>query len=497
LTDYFTILKKKKVPLGPWMALKSLTPPSKLLPIERWHRTHFFIIMEKGKLHIAMLPWLAMGHLIPFMELSKRIAQQGHKVSFLSTPRNLTRLPKLPPNLSHLIHLIQLPLPPTKNLPADAEASIDLPSDSLRPYLRIAYDGLQQQVSDFLQKATPDWIMIDYAPHWLPRVAAEFGIPCVFLSLFSGATLSFMGPPSALKDGPLSRKTPKEFTKVPEWIPFDSSIRYYGHEARQLFEPGVVPDESGVSEAYRFAKVIEDCKVVAVRSFTEYEAHWLNLLGKIYHRPVIPVGVFAPRPKQDMPLEITDWLNKQKQSSVVYAAFGSEAKLKSTQIQQIALGLKMSRLPFILALKDSNGLPEDFEEEIKDQGIICKGWAPQVNILAHPSVGGFLTHCGWNSIVEGLAFGVKLVLLPLMFDQGLISRDMAERGIGIEVERDDTDGSFMGQDIAKSLQLVMVEKKGEELRSKVHEYQKIFGDEELNERCLRRFLAYLSDKRNQ
>lgn len=456
--------------------------------------------MEKGKLHIAMVPWLAMGHLIPFMELSKRIAQQGHQVSFLSTPRNLSRLPKVPPNLSHLIHLIQLPLPPTKNLPADAEASIDLPSDDLRPYLRIAYDGLECQLSDFLQKASPDWIIIDYAPHWVPRVAAGFGIPCAFLSLFSGASLSFFGPPSALKGGTLVWKTPEDFTKVPEWIPFDSSICYHGHEARQFFKPGLVPDESGVSEAYRFGKVIEECKVVVVRSCVEYEAHWLELLCKIYQKPVIPVGIFAPLPERDIPLlwkDITDWLDKQKQSSVVYAAFGSEVKLKSTQVHQIALGLQMSQLPFIWALRDPNGLPEDFEEGIKDQGIVCKGWAPQVDILTHPSVGGFLTHGGWNSIVEGLAFGVKLVLLPLMFEQGLNARDMAERGTGIEVERDDTDGSFTGQDIAKSLQLVMVEKGGEEVRCKVQEYQKIFGDEELNERCLRRFLEYLSDNRKQ
>ncbi|KAF3331005.1 UDP-glycosyltransferase 91C1-like protein [Carex littledalei] len=286
--------------------------------------------MGKGKLHIAMVPWLAMGHLIPFMELSKCITQQGHKIYFVSTPRNLTRLPKVHPSLSHLIQLIHLPLPPTKNLPADAEASIDLPFDDLRPYLRIAYDGLESQLSEFLQMANPDWIIIDYAPYWVPRVAAEFGIPCAFLSLFSSASLSFFGPPSVLNGSTLARKTPKDFTKVPEWVPFDSSIYYRGHEARELFEPGLLPDESGVSEAYRFAKVIEDCKVVAICSCVEFEEHWLKLLSDIYQRPIIPVGVFAPLPERDVPFlrhDMTDWLDKQKQNSVVYAAFGSEAKL--------------------------------------------------------------------------------------------------------------------------------------------------------------------------
>ncbi|KAJ3705377.1 hypothetical protein LUZ61_009082 [Rhynchospora tenuis] len=451
--------------------------------------------MEKGKLHIAMVPWLAMGHLIPFMELSKRIAQQGHKISFLSTPRNLTRLPRVPPSLSHLINLIQLPLPATKNLPADAEASIDLPSDDLRPYLRIAYDGLERQLSDFLQIASPDWIIIDYAPYWVPRVAAGFGIPCAYLSLFGGATLTFYGPTSELKGDTPGRQTPEDFTKVPKWVPFDSPVFYHGHEARQLFEPGVIPDESGVSESYRFGKVIEECSVVAIRTCAEYEPQWLKLLGEMYKKPIIPVGVFSPLPEEDVSLP--DWLNNQKQSSVVYAAFGSEAKLKSTQVHEIALGLQLSQLPFIWALRDLSGLPEDFEENTRGQGIVCKGWAPQVNILAHSSVGGFLTHGGWNSIVEGLAFGVKLVLLPLVFDQGLNARAIAAQGTGIEVERNETDGSFTGQDIAKSLQLVMTEKEGEELGRKVEEYKKIFGDEELNQRCLRHFLEYLSDNRKQ
>ncbi|KAF3331004.1 UDP-glycosyltransferase 91C1-like protein [Carex littledalei] len=81
-----------------------------------------------------------------------------------------------------------------------------------------------------------------------------------------------------------------------------------------------------------------------------------------------------------------------------------------------------------------------------------------------------------------------------MFDQGLNARDMVDRGIGIEVDRDETDGSFTGWDIAKGLQLVMVEKElGEELRCKGQEYKRIFGDEEMNQRCVTRFLEYLSD----
>ncbi|KAJ3677919.1 hypothetical protein LUZ60_001722 [Juncus effusus] len=454
--------------------------------------------MEEKKLHIAMMPWLAMGHLIPFMELSKRIAQQGHTISFISTPKNFSRLPKIPPNLSHLIHPIQFPLPSIEKLPQKAEASIDLSSDDLRPYLRKAYDSLKPQVSDFLHVARPDWIIIDYAPYWVPELASEYGIPCAFLSLFTCAVMAFYGPPSVLMDMKEFRSRPEDFTKVPDWIPFNTSIFYRGYEARELFSPGgIMPDDLGVSENYRFARVIEDCQVVAIRSSTDLEVNWLNLLEDLYKKPVIPIGFFTPLPDKKLSTRnyIIEWLDRQKQGEVVYVAFGSEAKLNSSQINEIALGLEMSQLPFIWALRDPNGLPQDFEARIKTQGLICKEWVPQVNILSHSSIGGFLTHGGWNSIIEGLSLEVKLILLPLIFDQGLNARDMVERGVSIEIERDESNGSFAGRDIAKNLRLIMREKEGETFGNKVKEYKKIFGDEETNEKSLRLFLKHLSDNR--
>ncbi|CAA6675471.1 unnamed protein product [Spirodela intermedia] len=113
--------------------------------------------MEDGaggaRLHVVMLPWLALGHIIPFFELSKRIACKGHHVSFVSTPRNLLRLPRMPPRLAPLINLVDLLLPQVDELPRDAEATIDLTSQELRPYLRKAYDELEGQLCRFWRSA--------------------------------------------------------------------------------------------------------------------------------------------------------------------------------------------------------------------------------------------------------------------------------------------------------------------------------------------------------
>ncbi|XP_072966021.1 UDP-glycosyltransferase 91C1-like [Typha angustifolia] len=461
--------------------------------------------MDNVNLHIVVFPWLAFGHLLPFTELSKRLARYGHRVSFISTPKNIARVfPKLPSQLSDLINLVEFRLPIVEHLPEDVEATIDLPSDGLRPYLRRAYDSLDHQLRLFLKTALPskpDWIIVDYAAHWVPAIAEEFDVPCAYFSVVNAAVLGFIGPPASLMGVSNSRTTPEQFAELPEWVNFPTTVAYRGYEAQEIFEQEALRDGSGVSETYRFGKTIQDCQIVAVRSCSEFEQEWFNLLEQIYRKPVIPVGLLPPLQRETSFEEewksTMNWLEKQTQRSVVFAAFGSEAKLTSAQTREIAIGLESCGLPFIWALRDSSGLPKEFKKRVDGRGEVLTGWVPQSQILAHPAIGGFLTHAGWSSIIEGLGLGLKLVLLPLVFDQGLNARHMVEKRISMEVPRDEEDGSFNGDGIAKTLRLVMVDEEGEAFRTKVEECREMFGNEELNDQCVRDFLKYLSDhKRN-
>ncbi|KQK10755.1 putative UDP-rhamnose:rhamnosyltransferase 1 [Brachypodium distachyon] len=459
-----------------------------------------------GGMHVVMLPWLAFGHILPFTEFAKRVARQGHRVTLFSTPRNTRRLIDIPEGLAARIRVVDITLPRVERLPEHAEASFDLPSDDLRPCLRRAYDAaFQRELSRLLhedQTPRPDWVLIDYAAYWAPEVAARHGVPCAFLSLFGAAALGFFGTPDALTGtGEHAKTEPAHFTVVPEYVPFPTTVCYRGYEAREMFEPGMVPDDSGVSEGYRFAKSIEGSQLVGIRSSVEIEPEWLQLLGQLYQKPVIPVGLFPPPPQQNISghEETLRWLDGHAPSTVVYAAFGSEAKLTSAQLRRIALGLEQSGLPFVWAFRepadgaDGCCLPEGFEERVEGRGLVCRGWVPQVRFLAHGSVGGFLTHAGWNSIAEGLARGVRLVLLPLIFEQGLNARHLVDKKVGVEVARDEQDGSFAAQDIAAALRKVMVDDEGEVSGAKVRELAQVFGDDEVNDQCVRDFLSHLSE----
>lgn len=94
---------------------------------------------DDRKLHIVMFPWLAFGHIIPFLELSEAIVRKGHKISFISTPRNIDRLPKLRPNVSSSMTFVKIPLPQVEGLPENAEATMDVGSEDV-DFLKKAYD---------------------------------------------------------------------------------------------------------------------------------------------------------------------------------------------------------------------------------------------------------------------------------------------------------------------------------------------------------------------
>ncbi|CAN6832286.1 unnamed protein product [Brassica oleracea] len=123
--------------------------------------------------------------------------------------------------------------------------------------------------------------------------------------------------------------------------------------------------------------------------------------------------------------ECFKWLDSKEEGSVLFVCLGSICNLPLSQLKELGLGLEKSQRPFIWVIRGwekYNELAEwflesGFEERVKERGLLIKGWAPQVLILSHPSVGGFLTHCGWNSTLEGITSGVPLLTWPLFGDQ--------------------------------------------------------------------------------
>ncbi|CAK9150919.1 unnamed protein product [Ilex paraguariensis] len=463
---------------------------------------------ENGKLHIVMFPWLAFGHMIPYLELTKLIAQKGHKISFVSTPRNIDRLPKLPPNLSPFIDFVKLPLPHIENLPENAEATIDVPYDKVK-YLKTAYDGLKEPMTQFLKNSSPDWVFYDFVPYWLGSIAVELNVSSTFFSIFTAAFLGFTGPVAVLKGTEDARTKPDDYTVPPKWVPFETTVAFRLFEIMRIFD-SVTGDEDNIADSYRLGATIESCDVLTVRSCSDFEPEWLKVVEEIHGKPAIPVGQLpttafdgSDDDKDDEWRGMKDWLDKQVKGSVVYVAFGSEAKPSQAELTEIALGLELSGLPFFWVLRKQRGsadtelikLPEGFEERTKGRGWVCTSWAPQLKILSHDSVGGFLTHSGWSSVVEAIQFERALILLTFLADQGLNARLLEEKNGAYSIPRNYTDGSFTRNSVAESLSLVMLEEEGKIYREKVKELKELFGDRDRQEGYVDNLLDYLQSHR--
>ncbi|CAN6999238.1 unnamed protein product [Brassica rapa subsp. trilocularis] len=453
--------------------------------------------MERGEgaMHVAMFPWLAMGHLLPFFRMSKLLAQKGHKVSFISTPRNIERLPNLPSSLSSFITFVSFPLVPFPGSTPGSECSMDVPY-SKQPSLKSAFDLLQKPLTEFLQEESPDWVIYDYAAHWLPPVAAELGISKAFFSIFNAASLCFLGPPSLLLEG--VRSTPEDFTVVPPWIPFQSNMAYRYHEVTLVGDKRG-KDTNGVSDSARFGYSISESDAVFVHTSTGFEPEWLGLLKDLYRKPVFPTG-FLPTDTEDEVegdktwVGIKKWLDKQSINSVVYVALGTEASLPPAEFTELAHGLEKSEVPFFWVIRNESQILDGYVERVAGRGMVQVGWVPQVKILSHSSVGGFLTHCGWNSLVEGLGFGRVPILFPVLNEQGLNTRLLEGKGLGVEIPRDEEKGSFDSDSVAHSVRLAMVDDAGESIRAKTKLMMGLFGNMDENSRYVDELVGYMRSK---
>ncbi|XP_058739729.1 putative UDP-rhamnose:rhamnosyltransferase 1 [Vicia villosa] len=416
-------------------------------------------------LHIAVFPWLAFGHISPFFEFSKLIAQKGHKVSFISTTRNIKRLPQLPPTLQPLIKYVELPLPHIDQLPENAEATMDIPTHIV-PYLKKAFDGLQHPLTLFLETSTPDCVIYDFVPYWLPPITSKLGILSIYFSIFIASFLEEL----------LVHKSNDEEDNVISTVHFE-------------------PNESGASDMFRMKETFFGANFIAVRSCMKIEGKAVESVENYCKKKVIPVGVLAPslefsEDKKDENWDtIRKWLDKQEKKSVVYVAFGSEVILSDEEFTEIAKGLELSSFPFLWIVKKQDKHDWFVENDSNKNGLIWSNWAPQLRILSHESIGGFLTHCGWSSVIESLQVGCPLIVLPFQNDQGLNARVMEEKMVVVKVERND--GKFNRDSVAKALRLVMVEEEGKRYRRKAEEMGKIVGDMELQQKYIDEFVDYV------
>ncbi|WVZ59872.1 hypothetical protein U9M48_009963 [Paspalum notatum var. saurae] len=451
-------------------------------------------------LRIVVFPWLAFGHILPFMELAERLASRGHRVSFVSTPGNIARLPTLRPAAAPRVDLVSLPLPRVDGLPDGVESTNSVPRDKFH-LLFSAFDGLAEPFAEFLGAACaddgerPDWIIVDLFHYWAAAAAAELKVPCAMVLATSAACMV------SVRDGRRgsSRADPAAAPAPP---------RYESELNAKHF---TTPVASGMSVAERITLTCARSTLTALRSCSELEPELFPLVAPFLRKPVVPLGLHPSSPDdggagagmsgEQQQHAAVRWLDAQPASSVVYVALGSEVPVRAELVRELALGLELAGTRFLWALRkptggvpdpDADVLPPGFQDRTHGRGLVATGWVPQTSILAHAAVGGFLTHCGWSSLVEGLLHGCPLIMLPIFGDQGPNARLMERKKVGLLVARDDSDGSFDRHGVASAVRAAMLEEESRGIFvENALKVQEMVADNDLHERYIDGFIQQL------
>ncbi|KAJ1690865.1 hypothetical protein LUZ63_015020 [Rhynchospora breviuscula] len=236
----------------------------------------------------------------------------------------------------------------------------------------------------------------------------------------------------------------------------------------------------------------------------EYLDHiGLGMLKKTLNVPVIPIGPlvgssYSSILSSEKDSNIFEWLDLHPMASVLYISFGSQDSIQKSQMMELALGLEASRRPFIWVIRPPLGfdakdefkdewLPDSFEKRMKEEkrGFFVHGWAPQIAILSHKSIGAFLSHCGWNSVLESLNSGVPIIGWPLQAEQPFNVTLLLELGVCVEVARGKLETSEVEKKkVADTVEMVMGDnEKGHNMREKAKEISKMMKRAWKNETC--------------
>lgn len=189
--------------------------------------------------------------------------------------------------------------------------------------------------------------------------------------------------------------------------------------------------------------------------------------------PLSPVSFLATREPsaKGAPTDYTAWLDAQPERSVVYVSFGSRKALAPEQLGELAGGLEASGCRFLWVVKGavvdrddganlSDFLGDGFLERVQGRALVTKAWVEQGQVLKHPAVGMFLSHCGWNSVTEAVASGVPVLAWPRFADQRVNAGVVARAGAGVWVERwtwEGEEGVVNAEEIAETVRSVMAD----------------------------------------
>ncbi|XWS66320.1 hypothetical protein CRYUN_Cryun05aG0189700 [Craigia yunnanensis] len=429
---------------------------------------------QENSVAVVMVPFPAQGHLNQLLHLSRIILSYGIPVHYVGTSTHnhqaKVRIHGWDPVAVSGLHFHDCQVPPFLSPPPNPNAEIKFPS-----HLQPCFDGcrhLREPVTELLR-----------------MLSSQARKVIIIHDSMMGSVVQELGS-----------------------IPNAESYAFHTVSAFSLFfyvwesmgKPEVnaeMPDEGDVPS-------LEGCFTNDFLEFIALQYQYLNVnVGNIYNTSKVIEGTYLEllgetmRGKQNWalgpfnPVRIPEknssatrhycleWLDKQAKNSVLYVSFGTTTTMDDGQIKELAIGLRRSNQKFIWVLRDADRgnvfsgevrrpeLPKGYEDSVKDMGLVVRDWAPQLEILAHPATGGFMSHCGWNSCMESTTMGVPIGAWPMHSDQprnAVLITKLLKVGIAVKdwAHRDEIVTAPIVEGAVKRL---MASKEGDDIRKRAAE----------------------------
>lgn len=383
---------------------------------------------------VVLYAGMGIGHLVPMVALAKLFLHHSLAVTIVtveppptsgSSAKVISRLMLANPSIS--FHIL-----PTIPIPAEVS------HNPFSQMFNILWGG-NSNFHDFLLSISKTTsirsVVLDMFCITALEVTDKLGIPTYFF-LPSGASVFAVFLHVPVLDKTLSTsfkdmgRTPIHFPGLPP-VPATDLPQNLHDRSNDSYKTRIVNWPRYIEADGILINTFEELEPKAMKALRS--GLWSHKMPPVYC--IGPLVTPAEDNRNEAKHECLTWLDSQPKRSVVFLCFGSMGAFSSEQIKEIAIGLENSgqRFLWVVKIQDEPNkliesqldpdldsvLPEGFLDQTKDRGMVVKSWAPQAQVLQHESVGGFMSHCGWNSTLEAVTYGVPMICWPLYAEQRL------------------------------------------------------------------------------
>ncbi|KAA8527883.1 hypothetical protein F0562_035248 [Nyssa sinensis] len=426
--------------------------------------------MDNRSILLVTLPW--QGHINPTLQFAKRLIRMGLKVTFVTSASALRHMAETTPFQEGLTFA---------PISDGYDDGIKIDDDIGRFTSELKIHG-SKAVTELVTARANEGRPIMHVVYtillpWVAQVAHRLHIPSTILWIQPATILDicyhyFNGYDDIIRNNANDLSFSIELPGLPVFTIRD--LPSFLLPSTQNLALPVFKEHFETLDAETNPKVL-------INSFDELEPEALRAIDKINMiavGPLIPSVFLDGKDTSDASSgidlfqksnEYVEWLNSKPESSVIYISFGSLSMLSKQQMEEMARGLLESQRPFLWvnrAMKNGEKQEDKIscKEELEHQGMIVS-WCSQLEVLSHPSLGCFVTHCGWNSSLESLVCGVPMVAFPQWADQGTnakVIEDVWKTGVRVKANEQ---GLVSGDEIKSCIEMVMGGgERGEEMR---------------------------------